>query len=89
MTDNRIKTIADANGFYTLLSKVVEECAELTTEIARYQNDDDGMNYKQIFEEAADVMIVVEQLRHHEPTIFDETREFKINRQLERMGKQC
>ena len=87
MTDNRIKQIADYNGFYTILNKLTEECGELITEIARYQADDDGKNLYEIYREAVDVINMIEQLRLSEQKFFDDVREYKINRQLERMGK--
>ncbi len=43
------------------ISKAIEEMAELTCELARYQNNK-GMNIN-IIEEIADVCIMVEQLK--------------------------
>lgn len=82
MTDNRIKTIADANGFKVILNKLTEECGELITAIAR-------KDYRNFYEEAADVSILIEQLRLQDEMLFDLYRKQKIKRQLERMGKQC
>ena len=38
MTDNRIKMIADTNGFKVICNKLTEEAGELTTAIARFQS---------------------------------------------------
>ena len=92
MTDKRIKQIADANGMKVILNKLTEECGELITEIARYQSKwVDPINEKEeifenLVEEAADTMIMIEQLRL-QTDLFDRVREAKINRQIERMGK--
>lgn len=90
--DNRIKTIAEANGISTILNKLTEECGELTTAIARYQSklvdpkNEPEEKFENLIEEAVDTMIMIEQLRLQCPELFDDYREHKINRQLERMG---
>lgn len=91
MTDNRIKQIADANGKETILNKLTEEVGELITAIARSQSKifdevDTALNYAEMIEEAADTMIMIEQLRLQEPELFDHYREQKLKRQCERMG---
>lgn len=48
-------------GKSSQISKAIEEMAELTTELARFQNDR-GMNIN-IIEEIADVCIMIEQLK--------------------------
>ena len=94
MSDNRIKQIADANGMEVILNKLTEECGELTTGISRYEAQiklpDEvtaALKYAEMFEEAADVQIMLEQLRLQDEGLFDYYREQKTNRQLERMGK--
>ena len=93
MTDNHIKQIADYNGMEVILNKLTEECGELITAIARYKSTEvnDKLYPEELFEnvieEAADVHILAEQLRYHTTYMFNMMREAKINRQIERMGK--
>lgn len=93
MTDNRIKTIADYNGAKVILNKLTEECGELITAIARFQSkianptSEPEELFENLIEEAADTLILIEQLRLQSPELFDSYREHKIERQLERMGK--
>lgn len=90
MTDNRIKTIADANGISTILNKLTEECGELVTAIAKWQASDcdDYTFWEHMVEEAVDVQIMLEQFRLQDVCTFECIKTDKINRQLERMGKQ-
>ena len=100
--DNRIKQIADCNGFKVICNKTFEELGELNTALARYQAESDT-HYEGIVEdlmihdevrddfvsELADVEITTKQLiynLHLEKEVKDMV-EYKINRQLERMGK--
>ena len=85
MTDNRIKQIADYNGISIILNKLTEECGELVTAIAKYNNSPVMICYKNMFEEAADVEIMIEQLKLQHPKLFEELKEQKINRQMQRM----
>ena len=93
MTDNRIKQIADYNGMEVILNKLTEECGELVTAIARFQSkwvDPDNEKeelFENLIEEAADTMIMIEQLRLQCPDLFDSYKEAKVNRQIERMGE--
>ena len=101
--DNRIKQIADANGFKVICNKTFEEIGELNTALARYQAERD-MHYAGIVEdlmiheeareelvsELADVQITSNQLIYFlglEKEVKDMV-EYKINRQFERMGKE-
>ena len=86
MTDNRIKQIADYNSWEVILNKLTEEAGELVTAIAKYNNSPVMICYKNMFEEAADVEIMIEQLKLQHPKLFEELKEQKIDRQLERMG---
>ena len=103
MTDNRIKQIADCNGFKIICNKTFEEIGELNTALARYQAESDT-HYEGIVEdlqihqevrddfvsELADVEITTKQLiynLHLEKEVKDMV-EYKISRQLERMGKE-
>ena len=87
MTDNRIKTIADANGMEIILNKLTEECGELVTAIAKYNTSPVLICYRNMFEEAVDTEIMIEQLKLQYPRMFEELKEAKINRQLERMAQ--
>ena len=100
--DERIKQIADYNGFTTICNKTLEELGELTTALARYQAVDTE-RYVDIVEdlqrhevarnnlvsELADVHITSKQLIYflHLEKEVKEMVEYKINRQLERMAK--
>lgn len=89
MTDNRIKQIADINGIDTILNKLTEECGELVTAIARSQStefSEDTDTVADMFEEAADTLIMIEQLRLQSPFMFDMMYTTKVERQCERMG---
>ena len=93
MTDNRIKQIADYNGAKVILNKLTEEAGELTTAIARFQskwvdpNNEPEELFENLIEEAADTMIMIEQLRLQCPDLFDSYKEAKVNRQMQRMGE--
>ena len=93
MTDNRIKQIADYNGAKVILNKLTEEAGELTTAIARFQSkianptSEPEELFENLIEEAADTMIMIEQLRLQCPDLFDSYKEAKVNRQMQRMGE--
>lgn len=85
MTDLRIVKIATHYGFEHQKRKLVEEMAELTQDI---------MRGKDIVEELVDVEIVLEQLKFlltkddEVKEDYTDMREFKIERQLERMKEE-
>lgn len=103
MTDKRIKQIADANGFKVICNKTFEEIGELNTALARYIAESDT-HYQGIVEdlmihhevrdslisELADVTIMCKQIAYacSMKKEVKEMIEYKINRQLERMGKE-
>ena len=102
MTDNRIKQIADANGFKVICNKTFEELGELNTALARYQAERDT-HYKGIVEdlmihgevwdnltdELADAQIMIKQIAYfcNMEKEVKEMMEYKISRQLERMAQ--
>ena len=97
MTDNRIKTIADHYGPSIQLLQCASELNELGAEVTRLRlAKDTGNSLKalailpNLVEELADVEIMCEQIKYL--FAFDKAveaaREYKINRQLERMGKE-
>lgn len=85
MTDLRIVKIATHYGLEHQKRKLVEEMAELTQDI---------MKGKDIVEELVDVEIVLEQLKFllmEDDEVkegYTDMREFKIERQLERMKEE-
>ena len=85
VTDLRIVKIATHYGFEHQKRKLVEEMAELTQDI---------MRGKDIVEELVDVEIVLEQLKFlltkddEVKEDYTDMREFKIERQLERMKEE-
>lgn len=85
MTDLRIVKIATHYGLEHQKRKLVEEMAELTQDI---------MKGKDIVEELIDVEIVLEQLKFllmEDDEVkegYTDMREFKIERQLERMKEE-
>ena len=93
MTDNRIKTIADANGMEVILNKLTEECGELITAIARSQTTElrEDATPEQladdVVEEAVDTWLMLEQFRQYNRFEFDLMLVTKIERQMKRMAQ--
>lgn len=101
MTDKRIKQIADINGLHAIYNKSFEELGELTTALARYQAEErtyyegivedlliHGEVRENLIDEIADVQIMIKQIVYAcnmEEEVKDMVQ-YKINRQLERMG---
>ena len=100
MTDERIRQIADYNGFKVICNKSFEEIGELNTALARYIAETDT-HYEGIVEdlqihdeareelisELADVQITSKQLTYFlglDKEVKDMV-EYKINRQMQRM----
>ena len=100
MTDNRIKQIADYNGFKVICNKSFEEIGELNTALARYQAEADthyegivedllihGEVRENLIDELADVQITSNQLIYFlglDKEVKDMV-EYKIQRQIQRM----
>ncbi len=83
-----IKSIADRLGYESQSRQLVEEMAELTQAINhlwRYDNDLKRRNA--VYEELADVEIMVEQIKHlldcHEEV--EAFKSYKVRRQLDRI----
>lgn len=86
--ENRIKTIADHYGIKEQLRQLAEECCELAVEANHSARK--GTTVK-IIEEIADVAIMMEQiiyLARIDRKDIDEVIDYKLNRQLERIGKE-
>lgn len=79
-----IETIADHYGFASQNNKLIEECGELVSAIAKNSNAD------HVVEEMADVCIVIEQLLYltKKEKEFREIKDKKIARQIGRIEKE-
>lgn len=86
--NERIKTIADHYGIKEQLRQLAEECCELAVEANHSARK--GVTVK-IIEEIADVAIMMEQiiyLAEIDRKDIDEVIDYKLNRQIERIGKE-
>ena len=97
MTDNRIKTIADHYGLDIQLIQCASELNELGVEVLkmRLAKEANDINMQlallpSIVDEITDVEIMCEQLKYlfYCKTAVENRKEYKINRQLERMGEE-
>ena len=86
--ENRIKQIADHYGIKEQLRQLAEECCELAVEANHSARK--GTTVK-IIEEIADVAIMMEQIIYLvgiDRKDIDEVIDYKLNRQIERIGKE-
>ena len=86
--ENRIKQIADHYGTKEQLRQLAEECCELAVEANHSARK--GVTVK-IIEEIADVAIMMEQIIYLvgiDRKDIDEVIDYKLNRQIERIGKE-
>ena len=86
--DERIKTIADHYGIKNQMRQLAEECSELAVEANHSARK--GTTVK-IIEEIADVAIMMEQIIYLvgiDRKDIDEVIDYKLNRQIERIGKE-
>lgn len=84
---SELKQIADDNGIHTVLLKTIEELSELQYSVSRQFARAGGSSTHNLWEEVADVMIMLDQLVYlmdGEEEVEDWRRR-KINRQLARM----
>lgn len=90
--DKRIKTIAKHYGFEAQAEKSIEEMGELISAIVKWKQSGEYEDYLHMTEELVDVEIMVQQLKHEIYSTKDgeerykKMREFKLNRQIERIG---
>lgn len=78
---DKLEEIFNHYGYNNQRKKLIEECSELIRAIVR--NDDENF-----IEELADVAILTEQILNHffkYKEKFTKTKEYKIDRQLERI----
>lgn len=88
---DKLHKIAETHGLVTQLLHLSEECAELIQaahKVVRFP--DDRNKLMNLFEELEDVQIMMDQIRYLLPeskTVTPWIREFKINREAERMTR--
>ena len=86
--NEKIKQIADHYGIKEQLRQLAEECCELAVEANHSARK--GTTVK-IIEEIADVVIMMEQIIYLagiDRKDIDEVIDYKLNRQLKRIGKE-
>ena len=88
MEKDKLQMIADHYGIKEQLRQLAEECCELAVEANHSARK--GTTVK-IIEEIADVVIMMEQIIYLagiDRKDIDEVIDYKLNRQLERIGKE-
>ena len=88
MEKDKLQMIADHYGIKKQLRQLAEECSELAVEANHSARK--GTTVK-IIEEIADVAIMMEQIIYLagiDRKDIDEVIDYKLNRQLERIGKE-
>ena len=87
-----LQKIAEYYGFDEQIEKLKEEVGELRCAIDNFQADDKADNMAHVWEEAADVIILLKQLLYlgdeTDRHMFKAMMEFKINRQLQRIEEE-
>ena len=83
-----IKSIADHFGYESQSRQLIEEMAELTQAINHlWRDDNDLIRRNAVYEELADVEIMIEQIKHllscHEEV--EAFKSYKVRRQLDRI----
>ncbi|MBR5306865.1 MAG: hypothetical protein IKU47_08075 [Oscillospiraceae bacterium] len=89
--NNKIERLAKANGVDAVFNQTIEECAELIVRIrhfARFGMTEKLTQLNDVWEEIADVEIMLEQLKYHlySSNAVDNIKAQKIERQLARFG---
>lgn len=87
MIDERVKRIADANGWIGILQKLREELTEALEAVNEYDSGTEEEE-QHLVEELTDVAIVTEEfaIKFRRQADFDRWREFKLERTMERLG---
>lgn len=87
--DERIKQIADYYGPVQQKEQLIEECSELILASQKCKRDGTRAAFDNFCEEVADVYIMVQQMMYLiSPEVVEEIIERKLNRQIERIGKE-
>lgn len=92
--DERIKTIADHYGLDHQCTKLLEEMSELSVAIYSMKKKEKSVeemvdDFSNFLEEFTDVDILMEQIKYKLAGLNDKLkkiREFKLNRQIQRIG---
>ena len=86
--NQNIKRIAKHYGFRHQLTKATEECGEFIAALSKLANDEGSR--KDVLEEMADVLVMLEQARYFlniDSSELHKAMEAKINRQIRRMNQ--
>lgn len=86
MNEEAIKSVADYYGLASQLKQLVEECSELSVATLHYFRNKDSL--EKIYEEMADVMIMIRQIIYLLGDDYKEIEEqvdYKLTRQLGRI----
>ena len=86
--NQNIKHIAKHYGFQHQVKKTTEECGEFIVALSKLANDEGSR--KDVLEEMADVMVMLQQMQYFlciNPSESHKTMEAKVHRQIERMNQ--
>ncbi len=86
--NQNIKHIVKHYGFQHQVKKTTEECGEFIAALSKLANDEGSR--KDVLEEMADVMVMLEQMQYFlniDAALLHKTMETKVRRQLERMNQ--
>ena len=88
--NQNIKRIAKHYGYQHQVKKTTEECGEFIVALSKLANDEGSR--KDVLEEMADVMVMMQQMQYFlciNPSELHKTMEAKVCRQLKRMKNEC
>ena len=86
--NQNIKRIAKHYGYQHQVKKTIEECGEFIVALSKLANDEGSR--KDVLEEMADVMVMLQQMQYFlciNPSESHKTMEAKVHRQIERMNQ--
>ncbi len=86
--NQNIKHIEKHYGFQHQVKKTIEECGEFIVALSKLANDEGSR--KDVLEEMADVMVMLQQMQYFlciNPSESHKTMEAKVHRQIERMNQ--
>ena len=87
--NQNIKHIEKHYGFQHQVKKTIEECGEFIVALSKLANDEGSR--KDVLEEMADVMVMLQQMQYFlciNPSELHKTMETKVKRQIERIRHQ-
>ena len=88
---SKLRSIAEHYGPMSQLSKTAEELSEATSAVMRYSQRPTKLHFKQMAEEFADTLIMIEQLELLFPELAEEIGKcqvLKVDRQLDRIEEE-